>query len=244
MSPHGEVATTVGAHAEVEIDGMAFSTRHAYLMLGAVAAGALCHCSLPLALTALASFGLWLLQLRASAFAARGFGAANWVTTSRLVGLLLLAALLDAHEQLLAAVLAWSIFCLDWLDGYLARRTGTASKFGAVYDAEVDASFSMLLTWGVFTLERAGAWVLVGGLLRYAYVLALHLTGVSEREAPRTRLGRYVFGLSVGGYTLSLWPFSGTGAIVLSGAATALLCYSFSRSFLWTFAPSAARKGD
>ena len=49
-------------------------------------------------------------------------------------------------------------------------------------------------------------------------------------------LGRYVFGLSIGGYTLSLWPFSGVGALVLCATATALLCYSFSRSFLWTFA--------
>jgi phosphatidylglycerophosphate synthase len=232
MSPRAEP----GASAAIEIDALAFSTRHAYLMLGAVATGALCHCSLPLALAALASFSFWLLQLKPAAFGVNGFGAANWVTSLRLVSLLLLAALIDARMPLLAAALSWSIFCLDWLDGYLARRSHSETSFGAVYDSEVDACFTMLLTWGVFTLDRAGAWVLIGGLLRYAYVVSLHLSGVGEREAPRTRLGRYVFGLSIGGYTLSLWPFSGTGAIVLSAAATALLCYSFSRSFLWTFA--------
>ena len=219
--------------AAVEIDAHAFSTRHSYLMLSAVVAGALCHCSWPLALTALASFSFWLLQLKAAPFDG-GFGAANWVTSVRLVSLLLLAAWIDADMPFAAAALAWSIFALDWLDGYLARRNQSETTFGALYDSEVDACFTLLLTWGVFMLDRAGAWVLIGGLLRYVYVLTLHLTGMHEREAPRSRLGRYVFGLSIGGYTLSLWPFSGTGALLLSGAATLLLCYSFSRGFLWT----------
>jgi phosphatidylglycerophosphate synthase len=237
MSPRGDSSTTAReTSSETELDGLAFSTRHAYLMLGGVVLATLCSSSWPLALTALASFSGLLLQLRA-AFDDTGFGAANWVTTARLLSLLFLAELLDARMPFLAAALAWSIFALDWLDGYLARRNQSETSFGALYDSEVDACFSMLLTWGVFQLDRAGAWVLIGGVLRYAYVLSLHLSGVREREAPRTRLGRYVFGLSIGGYTLSLWPFSGVAALVLCAAATALLCYSFSRSFLWTFAP-------
>jgi phosphatidylglycerophosphate synthase len=219
-----------------------FSTRHAFIMVAAVAASALSAACWPLALTALGSFALWLWERRAS-FRGTGFGAANWITSLRLLSLLVLAALIDAEQPLMASALAWTIFCLDWLDGYVARRNHTESSFGALYDSEVDACFTMLLTWAVFQLGQAGVWVLVGGLLRYAYVLALYFTRVREAEAPRTRLGRYVFGLSVGGYTLSLWPLSGVLALLFSGLATALLCYSFSRSFHWTFAPSKRSAG-
>jgi phosphatidylglycerophosphate synthase len=216
-----------------------FSTRQAFVMLIGSAVSAACMSALPLALAALGSFAIWLYQLRAS-FTPAGFGAANYITTARLLSLVLLAALTDASLPLWASALAWTIFCLDGLDGYLARRTHSTSSFGAQYDAEVDASFTMLLTWSVFQLGHAGAWVLIGGLLRYVYVLSLYFTQVSDAEAPRSRLGRYAFGLSIGGYTLSLWPFAGAG-FVLSGLATALLCYSFSHSFRWTFAPGRRR---
>jgi phosphatidylglycerophosphate synthase len=206
-----------------------FSTRHAFVMLGGVALSALVRSSVPLALAAIASFAVWLYQLRAS-FQPAGFGAANYITSARLLGLGLFAALVDAHLPLWASALAWTIFCLDGLDGYCARRAHKTSSFGALFDAEVDASFTMLLTFSVFQLGSAGAWVLIGGLLRFVYALSLYFTRVREGEAPRSRLGRYVFGLGVGGYTLSLWPFADAG-VVLSGLATALLCYSFARSF-------------
>lgn len=214
---------------------LSFSTRHAFIMLAALVVSAAYASAVPLALAALGSFAYWLYQSRAS-FMDTGFGSANWITTLRLVSLLLFAGLIDGRQPLAAAVLAWTLFCLDGLDGFMARRTHSESSFGARYDAEVDASFSMLLTWAVFQLGTTGAWVLIGGLLRFVYVLSLYVTRVSEIEAPRTTLGRYVFGLSVGGYTLSLWPFAAAGA-ALSGLATLLLCYSFSRSFHWTFSP-------
>lgn len=214
---------------------LAFSTRHAFVMLGGVALSALSHSGLPLALAALGSISIWLFRQRAS-FRETRFGIANTITSVRLLSLVALALLVDAGLPLWASALSWTIFCLDGLDGYLARRTQTDSSLGALYDSEVDASFTMLLTWSVYQLGHAGAWVLIGGCLRVAYVLSLYLTRVRETEAPRTPLGRYVFGLSIGGYTLSLWPFA-SAAVLLSGLATALLCYSFSRSFRWTFAP-------
>ena len=204
-----------------------FSVRHAWSMLAG------------LALTALGSFAHWLLRSRV-AFRASGFGWANWITSVRLVSLLAFAALIDAQRSLWASLVAWTVFGLDGLDGLVARRTRSQSEFGALFDAEVDASFTLLLTWSVFQLGHAGAWVLIGGLLRYGYVLALSLTRLRAVEAPRSALGRYVFALSVGGYTLSLWPFAAAGP-ALSAVVTLCLCYSFSRSFVWTFC---ARQGQ
>ena len=214
---------------------LSFSARHALVMPAGVVVSAACSSAWPLALTALASFGYWLFESR-TRFRHTRFGGANWITSARLVSLLPLAALVDAAQPLAASAVAWLVFILDGVDGLVARRTRSESSFGALYDAEVDASFNMLLTWAVFQLGHAGAWVLIGGLLRFAYMLSLHFSRVSDAEAPRTMLGRYVFGLSVSGYTLSLWPFAAAGS-ALSGVATLLLCYSFSRSFQWIFSP-------
>jgi phosphatidylglycerophosphate synthase len=206
-------------------------------MLAGVALSVLVQSSLPIAAVAVVSVGAWLWSARAQ-FRATGFGAANWVTSFRLVALLALATALDQSLPLQAACMAFGIFCLDGLDGYLARRAQRASEHGAVYDSEVDACFTMLLTWGVFQLERAGAWVLLGGLLRYLYVLVVHHTQAPELKAPRTRLARYVFALSVTAYTASLWPLGpllGAWSPTLPALATGLLAYSFGVSFYALF---------
>lgn len=213
----------------------AFSVRHAVCMLAGLSLAFASGSGAPLALAALGSFAVWLWQERQALQASGGFGAANSVTSLRVLSLLALALALDARSPLAAALVGVSIFSLDGLDGFVARRTQHATPLGAFYDAEADASFTMLLTWGVYQQGGAGAWVLVGGLLRYAYVLSLHCARIEGAEAPRTRLGRYVFGLSVSGYMLSLWPLAEL-AWLLSGAATGLLLYSFSRSFRASFA--------
>jgi phosphatidylglycerophosphate synthase len=61
---------------------------------------------------------------------------------------------------------------LDLADGWVARRTGTATPFGARFDLEVDAALVMVLSVLAWRWDKAGAWVLLSGLLRYAFVAA------------------------------------------------------------------------
>jgi phosphatidylglycerophosphate synthase len=59
---------------------------------------------------------------------------------------------------------------LDAVDGKVARRTNTASRFGARFDMEVD-SF-LLLVLSIYVAPSAGMWVLTIGAIRYVYVVA------------------------------------------------------------------------
>src|SRR5690606_19124180 len=59
---------------------------------------------------------------------------------------------------------------LDAVDGYVARRTGTASALGARFDMEVDAF--LLLVLCLLVAPWAGGWVLAIGAMRYAFVVA------------------------------------------------------------------------
>jgi len=77
-----------------------------------------------------------------------------------------LAAPLVASLVALSAV----ALVLDAVDGWVARRTGTASAFGARFDMEVDAFLILVLS--VYVARPVGWWVVGIGLARYVFAAA------------------------------------------------------------------------
>lgn len=127
--------------------------------------------------------GAWLVWRTLGAHPHPRFGPANRVTLARLGSMALLAALVgeDLPRPPLAAMptTAWWLVVvatvtavLDAADGALARRSGLASAFGARFDMETDAAFTLVLCALVLQAGQAGAWVLAAGLMRYAFVAA------------------------------------------------------------------------
>lgn len=111
------------------------------------------------------------------AVAGSRFGPADRVTLARAVLVVFLATLTGFPELL--SRLAWPYVLLslvalimDGVDGYVARRTGTASAFGARFDMELDAFFILTLCLALTVLGKAGPWVLLIGLMRYGFVMA------------------------------------------------------------------------
>jgi len=104
------------------------------------------------------------------------FGAANRVTLGRLAMSALLAAVIGEslpHPETIAWVIvvaATVTAVLDAADGPLARRSGLASAFGARFDMETDAWLTLVLCGLILQFDKAGAWVLASGLMRYAFV--------------------------------------------------------------------------
>lgn len=73
-----------------------------------------------------------------------------------------------AVRPLLALTVAALV--LDAVDGLVARRTRTASAFGARFDGEVDAFLILVLS--VYVARTLGGWVLAIGAARYAFAVA------------------------------------------------------------------------
>lgn len=114
------------------------------------------------------------------------FGAANRVTLARWGLVALFAALVGEgvpHPPLGAAptaawwlvVAATATALLDAVDGALARRAGMASAFGARFDMETDAAFTLVLCALVIQAGQTGVWVLASGLMRYGFVAAARI---------------------------------------------------------------------
>lgn len=133
--------------------------------------------ALPLLVTGLLYVGLAITVVAGLVVSHSRFGPADRVTLYRAVLVLLLTSLV--FQPALLQQLAWpyALLCLaalvlDGVDGYVARRTGTASRFGARFDMELDAFFILMLCLAVMVLGKAGPWVLLIGLMRYGFVMA------------------------------------------------------------------------
>lgn len=133
--------------------------------------------ALPLAVAGLFYGILALLLITGLALSGSRFGPADRVTLSRAVLVLFLASVTFQPGWLQHMAWPYALLCLaallmDGLDGYVARRTGTASAFGARFDMELDAFFILMLCLAVMLLGKAGPWVLLIGLMRYGFVMA------------------------------------------------------------------------
>ena len=102
------------------------------------------------------------------------FGAANFVTLVRVALVAGVAGLIGepASDRIgwLAIAIVLVVLVLDGVDGWLARRSGQTSAFGARFDMETDAALILILSLLVWQHGKAGAWVIGCGLMRYAFI--------------------------------------------------------------------------
>ena len=159
------------------------------------------------------------------------FGAANQITTLRAILVALVAALVgEPREPLVAnaAVAATvAITLLDGVDGWLARRQGIASRFGARFDMEIDALLILALSVLAWRGGKAGAWVLASGLLRYAFVAAGRLAPWLRAPLPPSRRRQTVCVVQIAALTITILP-AVEPAISAPIAAAALVALSAS----------------
>jgi len=117
---------------------------------------------------------------------------------------------------------------LDGVDGWLARRTGMASAFGARFDMEVDALLILALSIAVWRHGKAGAWMIASGLLRYTFVAAgAAWTWMREPLAPTNR-ARVICVVQIAALLAALLPnVHPPASAAIAGAGLAALAYSF-----------------
>lgn len=166
---------------------LAWSKGNAWALLAASTAAYAAATLWPLVLVGTASFTL-LVFTQYRCWTPRGrFGVANAITALRLAGVFTLALAHNALPGPLVAGAALAILALDGLDGWAARRLGEASVFGEYLDKETDALLLLVVVFITFLDGCAGTWLLIVGLLRYAFVLAAAAIAPPGRPERRSR---------------------------------------------------------
>ncbi|WP_150913151.1 CDP-alcohol phosphatidyltransferase family protein [Marinobacter halotolerans] len=185
----------------------------------------------------------------------RDFGWANRVTLARGVLVLALVSLAPFLGQLpsgaagnylwLYVSLSIIALLLDGVDGWTARATGTQTAFGARFDMELDALFILGLCVAILALDKAGAWVLALGLMRYGFVVAGLIWPFINRPLPDSFRRKTVCVWQLVTLMVALVPVTPDALAYWSlMLALALLCYSFGTDLRWlyqTFANSGER---
>ncbi|MBF59223.1 CDP-alcohol phosphatidyltransferase family protein [Halomonas sp. FeN2] len=107
------------------------------------------------------------------------YGALGWANRVTLVRAVLVAIVAGAlaANAFVGAIWQWLAIAviallLDGVDGWIARRTQSHTRFGARFDMELDALLILLLCAGLLRLESLGLWVLMIGGMRYLFVAA------------------------------------------------------------------------
>jgi phosphatidylglycerophosphate synthase len=157
-------------------------------------------------------------------------GPADLVTLTRatLVGGVLALVPRDGHPTLLVALVVVAL-AGDFLDGWMARRTGTVTDLGAQFDGEVDAFLILVLC--VPVARTQGDWVLIIGAARYAFLVAgAPLPWMRGSLPPRywRKVVAAIQGIVLGA---ALIPNRWTGLTLV--LALGLLTESFGRDVLW-----------
>lgn len=203
---------------------------HAVLLLAATAAALAWNTLWPVALAGTASFGGFVGAFRRHWTPTGAFGAANTLTACRLAGLLALA--LWPLPALWIAGSAAALLLLDGCDGWLARRFGQTSDFGAFFDKEVDA-FALLVLCLIAIQSQQVAPILVGaGLLRYLFAALLYVSNPPERTEPRTNAARYLYVFMMSTVLLPFLPLPAWTEVILWTAVGGLVA-AFLPYFAW-----------
>ena len=160
------------------------------------------------------------------------FGPANHVTMIRVMIVALIASLIGEPvipRAAAAASIATAVMAvLDGVDGWLARRSRMASAFGARFDMETDAALVMAMSILIWQYGKAGVWALLGGMMRYIFVIAGWWLPWMARPLRPTRRARTITVCHMVGLSVGLAPFVPVplSAIVV-GLTTAALSWSF-----------------
>lgn len=169
------------------------------------------------------------------------FGLPNWVTWIRLVATAQLAGFtavvfagpgLDGSWTVVAVALTAAT--LDGFDGWLARRYGPDTPFGARFDMETDALLILVLAAFSLATGKVGAWILVAGLMRYAFVAAAIVFPWLSAPLPPSFRRKLVCVVQILGLILIAAPAAGGAAATAIGLLTiAALTWSFAVDVLW-----------
>lgn len=181
------------------------------------------------------------------------FGPADRVTLARAlltcaVAGLAAAAAVDGLEGPAAwtggvGLLVWLAslaLVLDAVDGWVARRTGTVSAFGARFDLEVDAFLIAVLSLHV--AREVGWWVAAIGAARYVLLVAQQLVPWLRIELPPSRWRKAVAvyqGIALTAVAAHVLPSGVAAAVLAAGLVALAVSFGTEVQSLWRLRPPA-----
>jgi len=172
----------------------------------------------------------------------RRIGLCNYVTHLRATLIAGLAAILTLGPAVAVdAQLAWRVVAvaafaltLDAVDGWAARSSGLSSGFGARFDMEIDSILALILMLIVLLTGKVGLWVILLGVMRYLFVMAMWIWPWIDRPTPPRYSGKIVCVVQIAVLIAMIAPVvSPPLASLMAATALGLLIWSFGVDLRW-----------
>lgn len=161
-------------------------------------------------------------------------GAGNFVTLMRMaLASALLASVLGQTLPIYFIAIATIALVLDGLDGWLARRAGRVSNFGARLDIEVDSAFAMVLALNVWMVGNAGPLIILFALPRYIFLFFTTFLPWLGKPLPSRIGGKVVGVIQIISLIVLTWPNLPSELVTfIIAAVSAGLVWSFGRDII------------
>ena len=168
------------------------------------------------------------------------FGSANRITLARgmvaslLGGTVPVVTGLDTGTLWAASAAALLALVLDGVDGWIARRSRMASRYGQHLDINFDTLMMGILALLAWQSGKAEVWVLAIGLARYVFVAAGWVWPWLNAELPFSQRRRVICVVQIAVLLVCLTPLMVQPLSSLAAAAAlGLLLFSFTVDTLW-----------
>lgn len=188
--------------------------------------------------------------LSGAAYPHARLGLCNSLTMTRAAGIAAMAGLLATPDALAVlsgtgwtlVILAGAVLALDAVDGWAARQSGLKSEFGARFDVEVDVVFAIVMAALAWQAGKVGAWFLMLGALRPAFLLARAVWPRLRGALPDARWRKTVAAIQMAVQVALLAPLLAPPVSQLVAATLlAALVGSFSVDIRWLLTRSRGR---
>lgn len=157
-------------------------------------------------------------------------GYANWATGFRLVLFtVFLFSFIDYENRLVCFILINAMLASDLLDGYLARQYKQETRFGQFFDMEVDAFWVCGMCIYYFLYHQIGWWILIPGVLRYAYKIFMIVYPKKDFQEKRKKYAAYIAGSFFVILAVAI-VLDGFVQEILLAIGAAMICFSFAIS--------------
>lgn len=115
----------------------------------------------------------------------------NLISFSRIVATVLMWFLFSSYPFVTLPVFVWAIVS-DGLDGWLARKLGCTSVFGAIFDPVADKIFYIGTLW-LFRDHLTVLLIMLAALpeMMLVVIRLLACAGMIQATIPATRIGKY-----------------------------------------------------
>jgi len=163
-------------------------------------------------------------------------GLCNVITLARLaMAVSLIAPLISGTGPSWAVfVVAVVALSLDGIDGWLARRQGYVSDFGARFDMEVDSVLALVLALSAAISSGLGLVFVLLGLPRYAFAIAAWALPWMQQDLPERFSRKAVCVIQLAALIALQIPILPLGlAVVIAVVATLALIWSFAVDVTW-----------